>query len=228
VDPRRKPRFHRDRDAEAGLRGRFPCGARRKPDAGRSRREGGFQGRKPAGSRARWSTGRWELAAARGEGRKVRTSLRRHKPKADAGGSGKGTGVLETGRRARRSSRRKPVATKGQEACQRAASERSRDGESQCGGERQARRLAGRNGRRRWARARRRMPEPEGGRRVERERWAQAWSEPQPESEARRSVREDGLRARPKSQGKGEGRKARAEGCKPEPRCNGSRRIDRR
>jgi hypothetical protein len=49
-------------------------------------------------------------------------------------------------------------------------------GESRNAGERQARRLAGRNGRRRGVDAQRRAPEPEGGRRVERMRGAQALS----------------------------------------------------
>jgi len=70
------------RDAEAGLRCRFQSGVRRKPNAGGNRREGGFaRAHSPSGSRARGSTGRRELAAARGEGRKARaicggTSLR--------------------------------------------------------------------------------------------------------------------------------------------------------
>ena len=72
VEVRRKPSFNDSGDAEAGLRGRFHSGARRKPNAGGNRREGGFaKAQAGEGSRARWSTGRWELAAARGEGRKA-------------------------------------------------------------------------------------------------------------------------------------------------------------
>lgn len=43
VEVRRKLTFNDNGDAEAGLRGRFQSGARRKPNAGGSRREGGFR-----------------------------------------------------------------------------------------------------------------------------------------------------------------------------------------
>jgi hypothetical protein len=72
VGARRKPDFSDNGDAEAGLRGRFQSGARRKPNACGSRREGGFTGtqvlsdREPGGPQALR-----ELAAARGEGRKA-------------------------------------------------------------------------------------------------------------------------------------------------------------
>lgn len=72
VEVKRKLNFNDNGDAEAGLRGRFQSGARREPNAGRSRREGGFRGtqvltdREPGGPQALR-----ELAAARGEGRKA-------------------------------------------------------------------------------------------------------------------------------------------------------------
>jgi hypothetical protein len=115
VEAGRKPGFNRKGDAEAGLRGRFQSGARRKPNAGGSRQEGGF-GRTQVqqGSRARWSTGRWELAAARGEGRKAGAFCGGTSQRPIAGGRGEGTQVLETGARARQNRRRKSAATEGQ------------------------------------------------------------------------------------------------------------------
>ena len=164
-----------------GRRGRTerPAPERREAQAERTQVQARGRIRKGAsrrGSRAWWSTGRWELATARGKGRKAGAICGGTSQRPIAGGLGKGAQVLETNARVRRSSWRKPVGTADQEACQRAASERRRKGESRCAGERQARRLAGRNGRRRGARAQRQVPEPEGGSRVVRKRGAQALS----------------------------------------------------
>jgi hypothetical protein len=72
VEVRRKPSFNDNGDAEAGLRGRFHSGGRREPNAGGAGdRADSQEAQARYGSRARWSTGRWELAAARGEGRKA-------------------------------------------------------------------------------------------------------------------------------------------------------------
>lgn len=115
VEVKRKPSFNDNGDAEAGLRGRFHTGARRKPNAGRSRRKGGFNGTQvPSGSRARWSTGRWELAAARGEGRKAGAICGGTSQRPIAGGLEEGAQALETSTRASRNRRRKQAATKGQ------------------------------------------------------------------------------------------------------------------
>jgi len=115
VEGKRKPNFNDNGDAEAGLRGRHQSGARRKPNAGRSRREGGSRrAQARRGSRARWSTGRRELAAARGEGRKAGAVCGGTSLRPIAGGLGKGAQALETSARASRSSGRKPVATEGQ------------------------------------------------------------------------------------------------------------------
>lgn len=64
--------------------------------------------------RARWSTGRWELAAARGEGRKAGAVCGGTSQRPIAGGLEEGAQALETSTRARRSRRRKQAATEGQ------------------------------------------------------------------------------------------------------------------
>jgi len=104
VEVRRKPSFNDNGDAEAGLRGRHQSGARRKPNAGRSRREGGFAGgaspiriespvvHRPLG-----------VGSRKRRGPQGRSSLRRHKPKADCRSAGGGARALETSARARRS-----------------------------------------------------------------------------------------------------------------------------
>lgn len=169
-----KPDFSDNGDAEAGPRGRHQSSAWRKPNAGRGRREGGFRGAQaPRGSRARWSTGRWELAAARGKGSNAG---------AVCGGTNQRPMLLSWRKSASSGNQREGQTEQlaqaggdeGSKACQRAASERKRKGESRCAGERQARRLAGRNGRRRGVRTLGQAPEPEGGSRVERIREARA------------------------------------------------------
>lgn len=73
VEARRKPDFSDNGDAEAGLRGQFQSGARRKPNAGGSRREGGFskaqarEDREPGGPQAFGSWQPQEAKAARPE-----------------------------------------------------------------------------------------------------------------------------------------------------------------
>jgi hypothetical protein len=126
VKVKRKPSFNDNGDAEAGLRGRFQSGARRKPNAGGSRREGGFSGtqvlrdREPGGPQAVGSWQPQEVKAVRPEQSAEAQAKGRlpegwgenqhegqTKPQAQAGGDG------------------------GPKACQRAASERRRKGESQ-------------------------------------------------------------------------------------------------
>jgi len=106
VEVRRKPSFNDNGDAEAGLRGRFHSGARRKPDAGGSRREGGFAGMRIESPAVHRPLG---VGSRKRRGPQGRSSLRRHKPKADC----RSAGVI-TSARARRSSWRKPAATEGQ------------------------------------------------------------------------------------------------------------------
>jgi hypothetical protein len=115
VEARRKPDFSDNGDAEAGLRGRHQSGARRKPNAGRSRREGGFAGgaspiriespevHRPLGVGSRKSEGRKAGAVCGGTSQRL-----------IAGVLEKGTRVLETSARARRSSRRESAETDGQ------------------------------------------------------------------------------------------------------------------
>jgi hypothetical protein len=73
VEVRRKPSFNDNGDAEAGLRSQFHSGARRKPNAGASRREGGFtkaqagEDREPGGPQAIGSWQPQEARAARPE-----------------------------------------------------------------------------------------------------------------------------------------------------------------
>jgi hypothetical protein len=70
VEVKRKPSFNDNGDAEAGLRGRFQSGARRKPNACGSRREGGFSGtqvlrdREPGGPQA---VGSWQPQEVKAE-----------------------------------------------------------------------------------------------------------------------------------------------------------------
>jgi hypothetical protein len=157
-----------------------------------------------------------------------RSSLRRHKPQADsrrAGERGASPGNRNRGPDGTAGESRRQRQVKGMPEGRFTTKAQRREPNA---GERQARRLAGRKGRRRRARALGRAPEPEGGRRVERKRRAQAWSGPQPESEARGSGRKSELRATPKGQGKGACRKASSEGRESEPRHDGGQRIDRR
>jgi hypothetical protein len=73
VEARRKPDFSDNGDAEAGLRGRHQSGARREPNAGRSRREGGStkaqadEDREPGGPQAIGSWQPQEVKAVRPE-----------------------------------------------------------------------------------------------------------------------------------------------------------------
>jgi hypothetical protein len=73
VEVRRKLSFNDNGDAEAGPKGRFQSGVRRKPNAGRSRREGGFfkaqasEDREPGGPQAGESWQPQEVKAARPE-----------------------------------------------------------------------------------------------------------------------------------------------------------------
>jgi hypothetical protein len=175
VEARRKLSFNDNGDAEAGPEGRLQTGARRKPNARRSRREGGFRAdtslpgiESPVVHRPEGVGLPQEVKAARPEqSAEAQASGRCRR----TGGRGASSGNQHEGQTERQA---RVGCDGGSKACQRAASERTRGGESRGAGERQARRLARRNGRRRRARAQRRGPEPEGGRRVERKRGAQA------------------------------------------------------
>jgi hypothetical protein len=226
---RRKPAGSRQgtprQDQEAGFK---PAGGASRTHAGageRADQEGRKPGedREPGGPQALR-----ELAAARGEGRKAGAKQRGHKPQADSRRAGErdaSPGNRNRGPDGAADASQLRPRVKGMPEGRFTTKAQRREPNA---GERQARRLAGRKGRRRRARALGRAPEPEGGRRVERKRGAQALSESQPESEARGSGRESELRATPKGQGKGACRKASSEGRKPEPRRDGGRRIDRR
>jgi len=97
VEARRKPDFSDNGDAEAGLRGRHQSGGRRKPNAGGSRREGGFAVMRIESPVVHRPLGVGSRKRQRPQGR---SSLRRHKPKADS----RSAGVI-TSTRARRSQR---------------------------------------------------------------------------------------------------------------------------
>jgi len=108
-------------DREAGSRA--ARGASR-TQAGAGERADSLWAQARTGSRARWSTGRWELAAARGEGRKAEQSAEAQaKGRLPEGwGNNQHEGQSEQQAQA--------GGDGGPKACQRAASERRRRGES--------------------------------------------------------------------------------------------------
>jgi len=207
-------------DQNAGSR---PAGGASRTHEGAGERADSQEAQARCGSRARRSTGRRELAAAGGEGRKARAKQRRHNPQADSRRAG-----VKTSTRAGESRRREQAATDGQRHAR--GPLRNEGAEARAATPERGRPEG-------WPEGRagdegcellvkRRSRKAAGGLGGCEERKLRA--ETQPESEARGSSRETELRARPKGQGKGAGRKTGSEGRKSEPRRDGGQRIDGR
>jgi len=190
-------------DQDAGSR---PAGGASRTHEGAGERADSQEAQARCGSRARRSTGRRELAAAGGEGRKARAKQRRHNPQADSRRAG-----VKTSTRAGESRRREQAATDGQRHAR--GPLRNEGAEARAATPERGRPEG-------WPEGRagdegcellvkRRSRKAAGGLGGCEERKLRA--ETQPESEARGSSRETELRARPKGQGKGAGRKASSE-----------------
>jgi len=226
---RRKPAGSRQgtprQDQEAGSQ---PAGGASRTHEGageRADQEGRKPGedREPGGPQALR-----ELAAARGEGRKAGAICGGTSLRPIAGGPGEGAQALETGTEGQTGPQAQAGGDRGPKACQRAASQRRRRGESRTPErgrpEGWPEGKAGDEGREPLVE--RRSRKAAGG--LSGSEGRKPGAEAQPESEACGSGRKSELRARPKCQGKGGGRKAPAEGRESEPRRDGGRRIDGR